>query len=1484
MKVTRIGGNAAQVNYRLGQEHGCSDARIDYRTDERERPLRWIGGGLSAVGIEPGAAFASGDERKARALMAGVHPGTGEQLVEAKLAVFEDAKVSLRPLVEAIRAKAQLHGVGVEDLLGSKRSLSAFESAQRAVAKSGRHAMRRADHAGQLADAAGLDPVQVWGSGVFETAVSNLNETTVEFGEDDAPAARIVPRRQRIGNAGYDLSFTLPKSMSLLLAFAEEGAADRIEDLYSNQVGRTFDWIERRTSYQMRGHHGGGESAETVTSNGFLGWSMVHRAARPVDGETVGDPHWHVHVTIANLSQADDGKWATVAAGGRDLMRHAPVADHVLKAMVRHQLATELGVRFERNARTGGWEVAEIPDDTLLAFSRRGVSIREALTLLGVDNQTATAAQQRIVEAESRGDKTATAEASDRTLREHWQARAEATGHDVAGMVARVLSGEPREVDQVEVERIRERLLDDQVGLTSHSRRFSELDAIALVADSLEQGIDSIEDLEQFAQHVITDPRFLRQSQLADKGRDHGMDHEHLAGARLLTTVDVVEAERQIFAHATRSEPGHVLVDVDQAQTAIGVVETGQGFELSAEQRQAVLALTGSARPVETVLGPPGTGKTTLLRAARAAWESAGYRVRGTATAAIAAQNLQVESGIESVTIASLLTEEAPLAGVDVLVIDESSLTDDRTRARLYAEAQSAGTKIVEVGDPQQLRGVGCGSSFGVLHGALQGPELSHNRRQIDADERRTLEAWREGRYAAALESWADRGRLLTLDTSDEAIAAMVDTWRREVSGAPSVHDQINGVLMIAATNDRLERINAVTQGVRLSGGDVADVHTWTVDDGTERSIGVGDLVVMRRNDRAGKLHDGPGVLNGYRAVVTGIDPTAGSISVEWRQDTEDGPELRSAVLSEEYVQAGGVELGYALTAHRAQGLTIGADWIRPDGERQQGTVIADLVAMDNPALYVAASRHKGRFVGIVAADQVLDPVVLDNSDGPTALVERSLVQRAQATADNINDIPVTAAEIHRRDPDDLAEPDQPFQPFDPEPPRDPEPVPAGLVPAADEVGREPVDQLVPPDAPRAEVTELVALEAAAAEEDLAPLREAVAAAHAFYREQAAQADAWVPTYLAERGLGPAAAAAEVGQAPAEWNGLVDHLRGRGFDDDTMLAAGLARRSENGRVYDLLRDRVIVPMRDADGTVVGFAGRINPTSTDERAPKYVNTPGTDLYRKSEILYGLTEHRQEVSDGALPVLVEGPMDALAVTAASGGRQIGLASGGTSFTDQQATRLVDLVGDRPIAAAYDPDTAGRKARAAAWEKLDAHGHHQLTAPALDDGLDPADYVKTGRAAELASVLDRAPAMIDVLVEEQLAAGNDVQRDNPLWRLQVARHLVERNVHRVPAARRAVWLAQVAERCDVDRADLAEHGAQVLLDRGELPEPAPGEPAPGSVAARLAQIQASSRQAIAQANADAAAREAEAAEQERRDRETYERDRDTGPGFDR
>ncbi len=226
--------------------------------------------------------------------------------------------------------------------------------------------------------------------------------------------------------------------------------------------------------------------------------------------------------------------------------------------------------------------------------------------------------------------------------------------------------------------------------------------------------------------------------------------------------------------------------------------------------------------------------------------------------------------------------------------------------------------------------------------------------------------------------------------------------------------------------------------------------------------------------------------------------------------------------------------------------------------------------------------------------------------------------------------------------------------------------------------------------------------------------RAALTAAQAFFTEKAT--GSWVPGYLGSRGLDPAAA----GYAPGR-PALVDHLRGQGFTDQEMLAAGLARTSDRGGVYDFFRDRLTCPYTDPDGQVVGFMTRKPPGDTNDRNPKYLNSPESELFHKRVLPFGLDPAAiAALRGGADVVLVEGPMDAMAVNTATGHHGlVAVATGGTALTAEHLATLnaIAPLADRQVLVVMDNDPAGDTAAVAARAVLAKAGvQHPATIAAL------------------------------------------------------------------------------------------------------------------------------------------------------------------------
>ena len=260
-----------------------------------------------------------------------------------------------------------------------------------------------------------------------------------------------------------------------------------------------------------------------------------------------------------------------------------------------------------------------------------------------------------------------------------------------------------------------------------------------------------------------------------------------------------------------------------------------------------------------------------------------------------------------------------------------------------------------------------------------------------------------------------------------------------------------------------------------------------------------------------------------------------------------------------------------------------------------------------------------------------------------------------------------------------------------------------------------------------------------------------VAAEH-FYLGQLHRS--WAPRYLASRGLNQAAVTRwRIGYAPTGWTTLTDHLRRLGHDDAAIQEAGLARRSSRGTLIDHFRDRVMLAIRDERGEIVGFIGRARPNA-DPRTPKYLNSPESATFKKGEVLFGLHEARSQLAHGAMPVLVEGPFDAIAVTAADPQRYAGLAPLGTAFTTRQAkalSRAVDLhqVG---VLVALDGDRAGQQAAIKAHEILLPHTRI-ANAAILPPGRDPAEILQSDGPAALRAALQHTEPLAKVVIDAHI-----------------------------------------------------------------------------------------------------------------------------------
>ncbi|MGF1430835.1 DNA primase [Kitasatospora sp. LaBMicrA B282] len=239
-------------------------------------------------------------------------------------------------------------------------------------------------------------------------------------------------------------------------------------------------------------------------------------------------------------------------------------------------------------------------------------------------------------------------------------------------------------------------------------------------------------------------------------------------------------------------------------------------------------------------------------------------------------------------------------------------------------------------------------------------------------------------------------------------------------------------------------------------------------------------------------------------------------------------------------------------------------------------------------------------------------------------------------------------------------------------------------------------------------------------------LVEAHKVAAAWYREQLDSPEAEIGrSFLAERGFDAEAAARfGVGYAPAGWEHLVRYLRGKGFTDKEILLGGLASQGQRGGLIDRFRGRLVWPIRDVAGEVVGFGAR--RLREDDNGPKYLNTPETPIYKKSHVLYGIDLAKKEIAKTGRAVVVEGYTDVMACHLA--GVTTAVATCGTAFAEDHIKIIRRLLMDTSAyrgetVFTFDGDAAGQKAALRAFED-DQKFAARTSIAITPGGMDPCE----------------------------------------------------------------------------------------------------------------------------------------------------------------
>jgi conjugative relaxase-like TrwC/TraI family protein len=728
-------------------------------------------------------------------------------------------------------------------------------------------------------------------------------------GCDPRTGERLKPVHGRTKVAAFDLTFSAPKSVSVLFAIADETVGAALLDAHEKAVDAALAYVEREACYTRRGRNG----VLRVRGEGFVAAAYRHRLSR------AGDPQLHTHAVVANMTRAED-RWTSLE--GHALYEHKSAGGAVYRAVLRAEVRERLPWVWWRQVGRGLFEIDGVPAAVLREFSRRRVEIEErAMQLTGV-------AARQLSRERLQGIALATRKAKEYGVdgaRWREEAKARAAEHGLRDReLRRLLGSEPRLPVVVEADVIRSAAarLSGPDGLTANHNTFARRHALAEFAGEFTQGAP-------LAQLERATTRYLDQRDVVALGR--------LNGEHRFTTRDLLACERTIIDTTARN-----------ASRQAGVLDANQlrwpaGLQLTDEQLAAVQAIATDGRGVSVLQALTGTGKTRVLAALATVYTAAGYRVIGVAPTGRAARELFDEAGIPALTIHRLvpeLDECGGLAPKTVLLFDEAGTAPTRPSAALLAHADRAGAKVIAAGDSGQLPSVAAGGWFAVVAEMLAGPELRQVMRQRDQAERDALDALHDGDPDRYLELKAERGALTVHEHEREALARALADW----DAARQAHGLAQAV-MIARDNATRALLNRCARDLLIRDRTLGH-HVFSAGD---REFSIGDRVIARRNVRH---HD---IDNGTLGRITDVDRRTRAITIT----TYTGHER---TLDADYI-AKHLEHAYALTAHGAQGATF--EWAGVLGRASEFTrewaYTALTRARDSTQVYLIAAATAGQ-------------------------------------------------------------------------------------------------------------------------------------------------------------------------------------------------------------------------------------------------------------------------------------------------------------------------------------------------------------------------------------------------------------------------------------------------------------------------------------------------------------------------------------------
>jgi conjugative relaxase-like TrwC/TraI family protein len=773
---------------------------------------------------------------------------------------------------------------------------------------------------------------------------------------------------------GYDLTFSAPKSVSVLWAIGGATAQAQVAHAHRAAVTAALTYLDQHAAFSRRGTDG----VEQITTGGFAAALFDHRTSR------AGDPQLHTHALVPNKLQCVDGIWRTI--DGHELFHHKKAAGVLYQAALRAELHSRLGVAFGAPSAHGQAEILGAPAELMTAWSKRTAQIAAEAAPVIADYE-ATLGRELTRNERAAVTKTAVLKTRDAkepapsvsVLHERWRTEAATLGWDAESLHDALTA--PTKPFAAGVAPVTQPFAVDVT--PSHSglavlaagrRRgvFSAADltieiaaALPVLPETADQTRAQVEELTGFG---VTNPLTVPLGAPQTGATPRASDPRY-------TSTEVLQAEAQVLRAAASGRGRHV------GEVPAAAVRAELMAGLGPDQQAAVTRLTTGGEFLIVLTAPAGAGKTTTLGAAAHIWQNAGFNVVGLAPSARAAAELGHSTGRNADTLAKWLHQQARLPRLPepeqvawapnnrtVLVVDEASMASTFDLHTLTRLAWKARAKVVLVGDPAQI------GTINAAGGLL--PALAARGHAIELTEvHRFHHEWEaqaslrlRGGDRTVIDVYADAGRLHTVAHPGQAAAQVFAHWQQaRADGAE--------VMMLARTRADVDQLNALAKAAAQHDGQSQGPHVVVGD----KSFQDGDVIRTKRNQRSIAVGEGH-VRNGDRYTILATTDDGGLI-------VHDLAGRGRTILPPAYVAAH-VDHGWATTIDAAQGAT---------------TDIAILLArpgIDREHLYVGLTRGRQENHAYLAPtiDEDHGHPVVENS-GARQLLQAALARRGGNTA-----------------------------------------------------------------------------------------------------------------------------------------------------------------------------------------------------------------------------------------------------------------------------------------------------------------------------------------------------------------------------------------------------------------------------------------------------------------------------------------------------